>query len=71
MKTLKIRAKGTVIAEREFTIEIDDDEEIYDYIIELEDEFDNLKNGKILEFAAIETPHFEVIEENTNTNKNK
>lgn len=71
MKTLKIRAKGTVIAEREFTIDIPDDEDICDYLIELEDEFDNLENGKILDFAAIETPHFEVIEKSTNTNKNK
>ena len=68
MKRIKIRAKGTVIAERKFTIEIPDDEDICDYLIELEDEFDNLKNGKILDFAAIETPHFEVIEEDTDIN---
>lgn len=68
MKRIKIRAKGTVIDERKFTIEIPDDEDICDYLIELEDEFDNLKNGKILDFAAIETPHFEVIEEDTDIN---
>lgn len=68
MKRIKIRAKGTVIVERKFTIEIPDGEDICDYLIELEDEFDNLKNGKILDFAAIETPHFEVIEENTDIN---
>lgn len=68
MKRIKIRAKGTVIVERKFTIEIPDDEDICDYLIELEDEFDNLKNGKILDFAAIETPHFEVIEEDTDIN---
>lgn len=68
MKRIRIRAKGTVIVEREFTIEIDEDYEIYDYITELEDEFDNFKSGKILEFAAIETPYFEVIEEDTEIN---
>lgn len=68
MKRIKIKAKGTVAVERVFYIEIGNDEEIYDYIIELEDEFDNLKNGKILDFAAIETPHFEVIEEDTKIN---
>lgn len=65
---MKIKAKGNVIVEREFTIEIPDGEDICDYLIELEDEFDNLKNGKILDFAAIETPHFEVIEEDTDIN---
>lgn len=68
MKRIKIRAKGTVIVERKFTIEIPDDEDTCDYLIELEDEFDNLKNGKILDFATIETPHFEVIEEDTDIN---
>jgi hypothetical protein len=68
MKIIKIRAKGTTIVEREFTIEIPDNEDICDYITELEDEFDNFKSGKILDFAAIETPHFEVIEEDTEIN---
>ena len=62
MKVIKIRAKGTVLVEREFSIEIDDDEDICDYIIELEDEFDNLENGKILDFSVKETPYFEVID---------
>nr|DAV49328.1 MAG TPA: hypothetical protein [Caudoviricetes sp.] len=62
MKVIKIRAKGTVLVEREFSIEIDDDEDICDYIVELEDEFDNLENGKILDFSVKETPYFEVIE---------
>lgn len=35
MKRIKIRAKGTTIVEREFTIEIPDNEEIYDYTTEL------------------------------------
>ena len=68
MKRIKIRAKGTVIVEREFFIEIHDDEEIFDYITELEDEFDNFENGKILEFALMETPYFEIIEESTEIN---
>lgn len=68
MKRIKIIAKGTAIVERKFTIEIPDDEDLCDYLIELEDEFDNLENGKILDFAAIETPHFEVIEEDTDIN---
>ena len=50
MKKIKIRAKGTVIVEREFFIEIDDDDSIFDYTTELEDEFDNLENGEILDF---------------------
>ena len=62
MKTIKIRAKGTVLVEREFSIEINDNEDICDYLSELEDEFDNLENGKILEFSVKETPYFEVIE---------
>ena len=68
MKKIRIRANGTVIAERMFYIEIGENEDICDYIIELEDEFDNLKNGKILDFAATETPHFEIIEEDTEIN---
>jgi len=68
MKRIKIRAKGTTIVEREFTIEIPDNEEIYDYTTELEDEFDNLENGEILDFCVTETPHFEVIEEDTEIN---
>ena len=65
MKRIKIRAKGTTIVEREFTIEIPDNEEIYDYTTELEDEFDNLENGEILDFCVIETPFFFVIFEET------
>lgn len=35
MKRIKIRAKGTVIAERMFYIEIGEDGDICDYITEL------------------------------------
>lgn len=66
MKRIKIRAKGTTIVEREFTIEIPDNEEIYDYTIELEDEFDNLENGEILDFCVTETPFFVILEETKN-----
>lgn len=62
MKKIKIRAKGTVIVEREFFIEIDDDDSIFDYTTELEDEFDNLENGEILDFNITERPYFEIID---------
>lgn len=66
MKRIKIRAKGTVIVEREFSIEIPDNEDIYDYTTELEDEFDNLENGEILDFDVTETPFFVILEETKN-----
>ena len=62
MKKIKIRAKGTVIVEMEFFIEIDDDDSIFDYTTELEDEFDNLENGEILDFNITERPYFEIID---------
>lgn len=62
MKKIKIRAKGTVIVEREFSVEIDNEDSIFDHITELKEEFDNLENGKILDFAVTETPYFGIIE---------